>query len=99
MMALEFLLEELDRVAEEYPHDERAPVLDIRGDSSQSRPSSALASGGYAAAYGFDVNDYDDDKDSDVAIGNLQFGSGRELEDAEMSALFGMGGIRMGSED
>jgi len=99
MMASDFLLEELDRVAAEYPHDERAPVLDVRDDSSQSRPSSALASGGYAAAYGFDVNDYDDDEDSDVAIGNLQFGSGRELEDAEMSALFGMGGIRMGSED
>ena len=45
------------------------------------------------------INDYDDDEDSDVAIGNLQFGSGRELEDAEMSALFGIGGIRMGSED
>ena len=99
MMASDFLLEELDRVAAEYPNDERAPVLDVRDDISQSRPSSAMASGGYAAAYGFDANDYDDDEDSDVAIGNLQFGSGRELEDAEMSALFGIGGIRMGSED
>lgn len=99
MMASDFLLEELDRVAAEYPHEERAPVLDVRDDTSRSRPSSAMASGGYAAAYGFDANEYDDDEGGNVAVGNLQFGSGRELEDAEMSALFGLGGIRMGGED
>jgi hypothetical protein len=99
MMASDFLLEELDRVAAEYPRDERAAILDVREDTSRIRPSSAMASGGYAAAYGFDANEYDNDEDGDVAVGNLQFSSGRELEDAEMSALFGIGGIRMGAED
>ena len=99
MMASDFLLEELDRVAAEYPNEERAPVLDVRDENSQVRPSSAMASGGYAAAYGFDADDYDDDENENVAVGNLQFGSGRELEDAEMSALFGIGGIRMVAED
>lgn len=99
MMASDFLLEELDRVAAEYPHDERAPVLDVRDNGIEygnARPSSAMASGGYAASYGFSAHDYDDEN---ITTGNLQFGSGRELEDAEMSALFGFGGIKMGSDD
>mmetsp|Transcript_32779 Transcript_32779/g.68927 ORF Transcript_32779/g.68927 Transcript_32779/m.68927 type:complete len:477 (-) Transcript_32779:186-1616(-) len=85
MMASDFLLEELDRMAVEYPGDERAPVLG--GDSS--RPSSAMASGGYAAAYGFDVDDYDE---GEVAAGS-------QREDAEMSAMWGGGGIPMTSDD
>ena len=50
--------------------------------------------GGYAAAYGFEVDNYDDEE-----IRALSFSSGRELEDAEMLALFGMGGIKMKSNN
>ena len=88
MMASDFLLDELERIAEECPGDSKAPVLDdVVGGGSRSR-------GGYAAADGFDVEDYDDEE-----AGALSFGSGRELEDAEMSALFGMGGIKIKSDD
>ncbi|KAL3765303.1 hypothetical protein ACHAW5_006088 [Stephanodiscus triporus] len=92
MMASDFLLEELERIADEYPNDERAPVLDDVRDSDRSRSGSR--SGGYAAAYGFDPDDDDEEE-----VGALSFRSGRELEDAEMSALFGMGGIPMKSDD
>jgi hypothetical protein len=50
--------------------------------------------GGYTAAFGFDVDDYDDEE-----VGALSSGSGRELGDAEMSALFGIGEIKMKSDD
>jgi len=81
MMASDFLLEELDRIAAEYPRGEKAPVLD-------ERP--AMATGGYAAAYGFE---------EEPVAGSLNFGSNRELEDAEMSALFGGGGIPMSADE
>jgi len=48
LMASDYLLEELDRIAEEYPNDQRAP-------------SSSVKAGGYASAYGFDVVDYDEE--------------------------------------
>ena len=83
MMASDFLLEELNAIATKYPGDQRATVLDIRDDldgtlgnnSSGSRPSSAMAKGGYAAAYGFDLNDEDDSAG----------------EEAEVSAMWGGG--------
>jgi hypothetical protein len=83
MMASDFLLEELNRIREEHPGDERAAILD-----DEFRPR-----GGYGAAYGFDA---DDDEDE---YGALRFNSGQEMEDAEMSALFGGGGIPMSNED
>jgi hypothetical protein len=82
MMASDFLLEELAQIAEEYPNDQRAPILDVRDDG---RPSSAMASGGYAASYGIDDS--------------LDASSDREAEEAEMSALFGGGSIPMTSDD
>ncbi|KAL3816213.1 hypothetical protein ACHAXA_001269 [Cyclostephanos tholiformis] len=94
MMASDFLLEELERIAEEFPHDARAPVLDHVDDGGDGSSSGSRSRGGYAAAYGFDADDYDD-----VEVGALRFGSGRELEDAEMSALFGIGGIPMKPEE
>lgn len=99
MMASDFLLEELDRIAAEYPRGQKAPILDtdIDGSLGSARPSSAMASGGYAAAYGFDAVDYDDEEGG--ASGSHNFGSRQELENAEMSALFGVGGIPMSSED
>ena len=78
-MATDFLLDELNRIATEFPGDARAPTT---------------TRGGYAAAYGFDVDEYDNDE-----VGALNFGSGQELEDAEMSALWGMGGIKMKADD
>lgn len=72
LMASDFLMEELDRITAQYPNDQRAP-------------ESTSSSGGYAAAYGFDVVDYDDE---DVNAN----------EDAEMAALWG-GGIPMKSSD
>jgi hypothetical protein len=94
LMASDFLLEELDQIAQEYPRGERAPILDVRDDGiagGDGRPASAMAPGGYAAAYGFDVVDYDDQE--------VAGGSNREMEDAEMSALFGGGGIPMTSDE
>mmetsp|Transcript_7833 Transcript_7833/g.19415 ORF Transcript_7833/g.19415 Transcript_7833/m.19415 type:complete len:662 (-) Transcript_7833:205-2190(-) len=105
MMASDFLLEELSRIAEESSPAGEPPqpttvldvrenvddstVLDVRKDVDGSfgtgRPSSAMASGGYAASYGFDASEYDDEE---IAGG----------EDAEMSAMWG-GGITVGSED
>lgn len=70
MMASDFLLEELDRVV-------------AAGGSGGGRPSSAKASGGYAAAYGFDADEYDDEGDA---------------EEKEMSALWGGGGIPMSAD-
>lgn len=75
MMASDFLLEELDRIITEYPGENRAP-------------SKKEASGGYAAAYGFDVVDYDDD----------EVAHSQESEEAEMSAMWG-GGISMDNDD
>lgn len=86
MMASDFLLEELGRIAEEYPDDQRAPVIDVRDDGG-GRPSSAMASGGYAASYGIDMEE------------DLGFGSNREAEEAEMAALWGGGGIPMTASD
>ncbi len=87
MMVSDFILDELERIAEEYPGNARAPVLyGVAGDGGGGR----LGVGGYAAAYGFDVDDYNDEE-----VGALSFGSGQELEDTEMLALFGMGGIMM----
>ena len=71
MMASDFLMEELNRVQNEFPGDKRAAA------PSRSR-------GGYAAAYGFDP--YKDDDDN-----------GRE--DAEMSALWGSGGVPMTNDE
>ncbi len=91
MMALGFILDKLERIAEEYPGNARAPVLyGVAGDGGGGR----LGVGGYAAAYGFDVDDYDNEE-----VWALSFGSGWELEDAEMLALFGMGGIKMKSDE
>lgn len=93
LMASDFLVEELDRIASEYPGEQKAAMLEDRSEdeeASTGRPRSAMAKGGYAAAYGFDADDYDDD---------LNFPSGRELEDAEMNALFGGGGIPMSNPD
>lgn len=98
MMAADFLLEELRRVADEHPGGERAPVLEVRDGivggplDGGARPSSAMATGGYAAAYGFDADEYDDEG-SDAA------GSRREMEERELSALFGGGGIPMSADD
>ncbi|KAL7484364.1 hypothetical protein ACHAW6_009998 [Cyclotella cf. meneghiniana] len=86
MMASDFLLEELNRIATEYPGDAKAPMLEEEAPSARLR-------GGYAAAYGFDADDDDDE------YGSLQFRSGQEMEDAEMSALFGGGGIPMSSDE
>lgn len=82
MMASDFLLEELDRIAKEYPGGMRpADVAPL------TRPTSAMASGGYAAAYGFDAEEYDND------------GSGNKAaEEAEMSAMWGEG-IPMKADD
>jgi len=68
LMASDFLLEELESIVQQYPGNERPP-------------SKKEASGGYAAAYGFDVVDYDDDS--------------QESEEAEMAALWGGGGVPM----
>lgn len=85
MMASDFLLEELERIATKYPREARAPIVDVTRDDGVVRQSS----GGYAAAYGFNVVDYDEE----------EVARGQELEDAEMSALWG-GGVSMGgSED
>jgi hypothetical protein len=81
LMATDFLLDELKRIETEYPEDARASPPPTRG--------------GYAAAYGFDVDEYDNNDD----VGSLNFSSGQELEDAEMSALWGMGGIKMKADD
>ncbi|KAL9184923.1 hypothetical protein ACHAXT_002700 [Thalassiosira profunda] len=81
MMASDFLLEELDRIATRYPGGKRPPGVDT---GAGRRPSSAMAQGGYAASYGFDTDDYDQED--------------RELEDKEMAALWG-GGIPTKSED
>ena len=75
LMASDFLLEELDRQV--IAHVDGVPIT-----TGQNR-----GSGGYAAAYGFDVNEYDDDE-------NVE-----ELEDAEMSAMWGGGGIPLTSDD
>jgi len=83
MMASDFLLEELNRIAAEYPGDAKAPMLEEEAPAARLR-------GGYAAAYGFDADD---------GYGSLQFRSGQEMEDAEMSALFGGGGILMSSDE
>lgn len=91
MMASDFLLDELDRIMVEYRNDTRAPILgDIRDGIGVRN-----GIGGYAAAYGFDVNEVNYEEE----VGALNFGSGQELEDAEMSALFGMGGIPMKADD
>ena len=100
MMASDFLLEELDRIVSEYPGEQRAPILEDREEDEQysvtnRRPRSAMASGGYAAAYGFDADDYDEGG----YAGNLSFSSGQELEDAEISVLFGGGGILTANPD
>jgi hypothetical protein len=81
LMATDFLLDELKRIETEYPEDARASPPPPRG--------------GYAEAYGFDVDEYDNNDD----VGSLNFSSGQELEDAEMSALWGMGGIKMKADD
>ena len=81
LMATDFLLDELKRIETEYPEDARAPSPPTRG--------------GYAAAYGFDVDEYDNNDD----VGALNFGTGKELEDAETSALWGMGGIKMKADE
>jgi hypothetical protein len=94
MMASDFLLDELERIADEFPNDSRAPVLEHVDDGGDGSNSSGRSKGGYAAAYGFDADDYDDEE-----VGALSFGSGRELEDAEMSALFGIGGIPMKADE
>ena len=75
LMASDFLLEELDRQV--IPHVDGVPIT-----TGQNR-----ASGGYAGAYGCDVDEYDDDE-------NVE-----ELEDAEMSAMWGGGGIPLTSDD
>jgi len=72
MMASDFLMEELNRIQDEFPGDKRAAA-----PASHSR-------GGYAAAYGFDP--YEDDDEN-----------GRE--DAEMSALWGGGGVPMTNDE
>ena len=82
LMATDFLLDELKRIETEYPEDARAP-------------SPPPTRGGYAAAYGFDVDEYDNNDD----VGALNFGTGKELEDAETSALWGMGGIKMKADE
>ena len=74
LMASDFLLEELDRQV--IAHANGVPIT-----TGKNR-----GSGGYAAAYGFDVNEYDDE--------NVE-----ELEDAEMSAMWGGGGIPLTSDD
>ena len=79
LMASDFLLEELDRQV--IAHVDGVPITT---DSSSGKNR---ASGGYAAAYGFDVVEYDDDE-------NVE-----ELEDAEMSAMWGGGGIPLTSDD
>jgi hypothetical protein len=95
MMASDFLLDELERIADEFPNDSRPPILDHVDDRGDDSNSSGKSRGGsYAAAYGFDADDYDDEE-----VGALSFGSGRELEDAEMSALFGIGGIPMKADE
>lgn len=68
MMASDFLLEELSKIQEKYPGDARAKEI---------------PKGGYAAAYGFDVLDDEDE----------------ELEDAQMSAMWGGGGVPMSSDE
>lgn len=86
MMASDFLLEELSRIEANNPP--AAAVVDVRNDLEGTlgggRPTSAMASGGYAAAYGFDTNEYDSE--------------GTEREEAEMASLFGGGGIPMTSD-
>jgi hypothetical protein len=78
-------------ITEEYPGNVRAPVLcGVAGDGGDGRPGV----GGYAAAYEFNVNDYNNEE-----VGALSFGSGRELGDVEIWALFGMGGIKMKSDN
>mmetsp|Transcript_6043 Transcript_6043/g.11861 ORF Transcript_6043/g.11861 Transcript_6043/m.11861 type:complete len:620 (-) Transcript_6043:137-1996(-) len=83
MMASDFLLEELDFIAKEYPGDRRAAMLET--EDHQRRPLSAMAKGGYGAAYGFGADEYDNDDGGK---------RGQEIEHAEMNALFG-GGIPM----
>mmetsp|Transcript_11492 Transcript_11492/g.17224 ORF Transcript_11492/g.17224 Transcript_11492/m.17224 type:complete len:609 (-) Transcript_11492:90-1916(-) len=83
MMASDFLLEELRRIEAEFPGDARAQILDDRGDDS-GRPQSAMAKGGYAAAYGFDAKEDD---------------YNRQAESEEMNALWGGGGIPMTNDD
>ncbi len=91
MMASDFILDKLEHIAEEYPGNARAPVLyRVAGDGGGGRSGV----GGYAAAYGFDVDDYNN---KEVRV--LSFGSGWELEDAEMSVLFGMGEIKVYSDN
>ncbi|KAL7513012.1 hypothetical protein ACHAXN_010347 [Cyclotella atomus] len=68
MMASDFLLEELSKIQEKYPGDAKAKEIPRRG---------------YAAAYGFDMLDDEDE----------------ELEDAQMSALWGGGGVPMTKDE
>lgn len=70
MMASDFLLEELKRIQEKYPGDERAAPPPSRS--------------GYAAAYGFDPEEDENE---------------REMEDAQMSAMWGGGGIPMTNDE
>jgi len=91
MMASDFLLEELDRIAAEKEslaeaREDHIVAGSESGGTGGGRPSSAMASGGYAAAYGFDADEYDAE---DL----------RELEDKEMSALWGGGGIPMSADE
>ena len=79
LMASDFLLEELDRQV--IAHVDGVPITTSDSSSGKNR-----GSGGYAAAYGFDVNEYDEE--------NVE-----ELEDAEMSAMWGGGGIPLTSDD
>jgi hypothetical protein len=54
MMASDFILDELELIAEEYPGDARAPVLyGVAGDGGGGRSGV----GGYAAAFGLGVDD------------------------------------------
>lgn len=69
MMAADFLLEELNKIQEQYPGDKKAA----------ERPT-----GGYASAYGFDA--FDDEDES-------------EVEDAQMSAMWGGGGVPMTNDE
>ena len=79
LMASDFLLDELDRIMVGYPNDAR----------------SSRRLGGYAAAYGFDADEFNLEEEASA----LNFGCGQEVEDAEMSALFGTGGIPIKADD